>query len=433
MAMLLKDRYDLKTLRCWIGFRETTRTNDDKGFPSERILRTQLYEGKESVGDAVDTPFNLLGLNADGSPPTKDWAPDLAETRIADQLRTAAEGNPAAVWLHIKQDSYPLALLPWEEMTGRIINVPVLRIGNFVDDPYKPVKAPVIAICASQPVGDGPFQVDAFVGALLAAIQNVVVWSDVKPRITLFADGQWLQQIRQVVGHPDFAHLQVEIVEPETTPAVPLAERAGSVWLKWIADHFAGFTVDIVHFVTPGWFAENHGAIALAETPTYNSGKGEFVGAAELASFYDRLGCSGMAFSSPNMPEWEWGQRMLAFELSWLRPGPVLVFEHSAQDYESLASAYGLLFGGGWHAIDPLGYVASPPQLTCHPQLLAGLQDDEDENLIAPKPITEPGDLLSRQVEQAIAQLQPTRDLSMTEQWEATGAASALAFVKSLV
>lgn len=430
MAMLLKDRYNLKTLRCWIGYRESARVSEKPGFSAERVLRTQLYQGRETVGVAIDTPLGLLDLDPRGYPPAKTWIHDLAGTPIEEQLRTAAEGNPAAVWLHIKQDSYPLALLPWEEMAGRIVDAPILRISNFVEDPYRPVAAPVIAICASQPVGDGPYQLVDFVSALLASIGRAARFPGIAPRVSIFADASWTPAIRDAVGRANLGPTVVEVVEPTVPPIRPDAGRKGGEWLGWMADHFAGRTVDIVHFVTPGWFAENHGAIALAETPTSNVGGGVFLGAADLAYFYDGLGCSGMAFSSPHMPEWEWGQRMLAFELSWLRPGPVMVFEHGTQDYRALADAYGLLFGGGWQAIDPLGYVAFPPQLTCHPRMLEGRREPGEALVKTRGP--EPGDLLSRHVDQAMAQLRPNRDLSMTEQWEAAGAANALAFVKSL-
>ncbi len=431
MAMLLKDRYHLKTLRCWIGYRESPDGADGVSFPSKRVLRTQLYEGSQEIGGPVDTAFDALGLDAEGYLPTKSWPAPLELTGIAEQLRTAAAGEPAAVWLHIKQDSFPLALLPWEEMAGPIIDTPLLRIGNFVDDPYRPAAAPVIAVCASQPIGDGPFQLSDFVMALLSVIDQATRWTEVHPRVSVFADAQWLPAIRLGVDALKRPGLDIQLVDPPLEQLARGTDRPGSVWLKWIADHYAGTTVDVVHFITPGWFAENHGAIALADTPISNVGGGEFVAATELAAFYDALGCSGMAFSSPDMPQWEWGQRMLAFELSWLRPGPLLVFEHGAQDYDALESIYRLLFGGGWPVVQDVVYAASPPQLTCHPQILARVEIEgvgEPDSL----PRAEPGDLLSRQVEQAIAQLQPTRSLSMAERWEATGAAGALDFVKSL-
>lgn len=51
MAILIKDRYSLMTLRCWIGFREDKAQGADStsGFASERVVRTQLYNGKDAL------------------------------------------------------------------------------------------------------------------------------------------------------------------------------------------------------------------------------------------------------------------------------------------------------------------------------------------------------------------------------------------------
>jgi hypothetical protein len=441
MAMLIKDRYRLTTLRCRIGFRKDRHPNPARksGFASMRVLRTQLYDGVEPVGEPRDTRFDQLGLTAEGYPPSRTWVPQFANTAIADQLRQAEQRNPAAIWLHIPQDSYPLALLPWEEIAAQEVHTPILRIGNFLSDPYTPSPKPRIAICASQPVGDGHYPLSAFVHALLRVIDDAAAHLDAPPRVSIFTDTRWSDVVQAgLPGGP--RNLDVEIVvPPDAVISGNRTKRSDgnapctSVWLDWMAAHFAGEAVDIVHFITPGWYHENRGAIALAETPTHDrKGGGEFIGASTLAAFYDQLGCSAMAFSSPEMPQWEWGQRMLAFELSWLRPGPVLVFEHGVLAYPALTNFYALLLGRGADAIENEGQGPSPPQLTCHPKLLG-------ETEFAPAAARgaafvqdiEP-DMLARHVAIAEAQLAPVRTMSMAEQWEAAGAAQALDFVKSL-
>lgn len=439
MAMLIRDRYRLMTLRCWVGFREDKRPASDhgKGFAAERVLRTQLFDGSQSLDGPRDTPFQQLGLDPHGCPPARDWTPRLHGTAIADQLRLAADANPAAIWFHIAQDSYPLALLAWEEMAKQVVPLPVLRIGNFLEDPYKPSAAPNIAICASQPIGDGPYALADFVAALLLSIDEAAVRANVWPTVHLFADSQWLFPIAEAVGSRLLSRIVVETITPPLPAGVTSEDVASpaSPWLSWILDHLEGDVVDIVHFITPGWYSENHGAIALAEAPDRNSGHGHFIGAAELASFYDRLGCSAMAFSSPDMPEWEWGQRMLAFELSWIRPGPVLVFEHDYAKYATLSALYALLFGQGSEALEALAAQNTPSQLTCHPQILAPAEPapwdlgDVKMMTIAPR---QPADMLSKRVDQAIAQLHRKRDFSMAERWEADGVAKALDFLKTL-
>jgi hypothetical protein len=440
MAMLIRDQYRLMTLRCWIGFREDKRAASGQraSFAAERVLRTQLFDGSLSLDGPRDTPLEQLGLDPHGFPPARDSMPPLEGTAIADQLRLAANANPAAIWFHISQDSSPLALLPWEEMVKQVVPLPVLRIGNFLNDPYQPSPAPNIAICASQPIGDGPYALAEFVAALLSSIDEAAGSADVWPTVHLFAEAQWLPPIAQAVGARLLNRIVVETVPPPLAAADPSGEPASPVgpWLGWMIDHFEGEVVDIVHFITPGWYSENHGAIALSEAPGRNTGHGHFLGAAELAGFYDRLGCSAMAFSSPDMPEWEWGQRMLAFELSWIRPGPVLVFEHDYAKYATLGPLYALLFGQGPDAVEALASQNAPSQLTCHPQLLTARAPESppmvDVLSSAEKP-ARPADLLSKRVNQAMAQLHRKRDLSMAEQWEAAGVAKALDFLKTLV
>jgi len=446
MAMMIKDQYRLMTLRCWIGFREDKNSNEnnEQGYQAERVVRARLYDGKEAIGGAIDTAFSALGLNPEGLPTPKAPIPDILRTGIAELLRQAETegpmGAPAAVWLHIPKDSYQLALLPWEEMAQMAIRTPILRIGNFVDDPYRPRLEPTIAICASQPVGDGPYPLAQYVLALCLVIGRAAGFELTSPRICIFADHDRAGEIQALLSGSGFNLPRVEIVSPpEGTQPRPDTEKIdepgpmSSVWLEWMRTYFSGQTVDIVHFITPGWFAENHGAIALADTPTHNRGGGEFIGASELAAFLDQLGCSAVAFSSPEMPEWEWGQRMLAFELSWLRPGPVLVFEHLAHSYGSLLGMFGLLFGLGPDALELSIDVGSPPQLTCHPQLLTNIRfGDRLQDKIHVDAIGPQEDLLARRLDQVIAQVQPARPLSMAEQWEAAGVAQAVDFVRSL-
>ncbi len=436
MAMILKDRYRLVTLRCWVGFVDdpSRRSGDRKSYSPELVLRSQLYRGSETIGEQQDTPFDRLGLTRAGGYGRKGATPDLNGTPIGDQLRQAAGMVELVIWLHIPQDSFQLALLPWEEMVGHVVPCSLLRIANFLEEAYKPSPHPTVAICASQPSADGRYPVVDYVMALLASLDQAAGQASVRPAVHIFADQWWVAEIGRLAlaGNGGFANL--DIADVPTPPAGPSpgtvkGHRDTDPWLQWMEDHFKGSIVDVVHFISPGYYDGRSGAVALAERPDLDSDEGDFIDAPALAAFYDRLGCSVMAFSSPDMTQWEWGQRMLAFELSWIRPGPILVFEHDHTKYRAMTGNYALLFGAGSDGLHQELETYLRPHLTCHPNLLEpahfGPLDFQQATMTS---------LASKRIDLAMAQLAPRgRSLSMTEQWEAKGAQEALKFLSSVV
>lgn len=440
MAMGLKDRYELVTVRCWVGFVDdpARRSPESKSLAPQLVLRSQLYQGRERISDQQDTPFDRLGLTRAGGYARKGATPDLTGTPLEAQLKQAAEKVESIIWLHIPQDSFQLALLPWEEMVGRTVQRSLLRIANFFEEAYKPTSRPTVAICVSQPHSDGFYPVPEYVKALLKSLDEAARLANVSPAVHIFADDHWLAEVRKVAGVPGFLALEIKDIPtpPQGPPMGTKREpRTCSPWLQWMTDYFRGRAVDVMHFLSPGYYNGRHGAIVLAERPDLNSNEGDFIDAAALSAFYDRLGCSVMAFSSPDMTAWEWGQRMLAFELSWIRPGPVLVFEHDHTKYDALTGNYAMLLGGGVERFQRNVEVYLRPHLTCHPQLL-------DQAYFAPSDYQQiPGtvDLASKRIDMARAQIfaQPLstteRPLSLAEQWEAKGTEDALKFLSSIV
>jgi hypothetical protein len=440
MAMMIRDRYELVTLRCWVGFVADPERGsaETKSLTPRLVLRSQLYKGRERLTEPQDTPFERLGLTRPGGFARKGATPDLTGTPLEVQLNLAAGMVESIIWLHIPQDSFQLALLPWEEMVGRTVTRSLLRIANFVEEAYKPTPRPTVAICVSQPHSDGFYPVPEYVRALLKSIDEGAHSANVNPAVHIFADDHWLGEVRKVAGAPGFLALEIKDVPtpPQGPPMGTKRElRTCSPWLQWMTDYFRGRAVDVMHFLSPGYYNDRSGAIVLAERPDLNSNEGDFIDVAALSTFYDRLGCSAMAFSSPDMTAWEWGQRMLAFELSWSRPGPVLVFEHDHTKYDALTGNYAMLFGGGVEGFQRNVEVYLRPHLTCHPQLL-------DRVYFAPSDYQQvPGtmDLASKRIDMARAQIfaQPPstteRPLSLVEQWEAKGTEDALKFLSSIV
>ena len=131
------------------------------------------------------------------------------------------------------------------------------------------------------------------------------------------------------------------------------------------------------------------------------------------------------------------GPRILGFELSWLRPGPILVMEHDRSAYPSLARYYAMLLGGGRDALRDAGEGA-PIHLSCHPRLLEPSFHTELFKADSPLETTAGSERawqakLSRQIAQTRAKLEPTREMSPTETWQADGTRAALDFVESLM
>jgi len=440
MAMILKDRYELVTLRCWVGFVDdpARRSPEGKSLAPQLVLRSQLYRGRERISPQADTPFERLGLTRPGGYARKGVTPDLTGTPLEIQLKQAAGMVDAIIWLHIPQDSFQLALLPWEEMIGRTVQRSLLRIANFVEEAYKPTPRPTVAICVSQPHADGFYPVPEYVKALLKSMDEAADLANVRPAVHIFADEWWGKEIRTLAGGSGYQRLQIkDIPTPPQGPPMGTKreQRRGSPWLQWMTSYFSGRAVDVMHFLSPGYYSGRCGALALAERPDLNSNEGDFIDATTLSAFYDQLGCSVMAFSSPDMTQWEWGQRMLAFELSWIRSGPILVFEHDHTKYNALTGNYAMLFGAGAEGFQRDVEVHLRPHLTCHPQLL-------DPVYFAAPDQQRPEDtmnLASKRIDLARAQLlaQPPstteRELSVTERWEAKGTADALNFLSSIV
>ncbi len=170
-----------------------------------------------------------------------------------------------------------------------------------------------------------------------------------------------------VVYHPDRAR-------PFGTGGVEISEteRLQSPWLRWMEAELAGRGIDAVHFICPGFFNSEHGSLALARSPVDNWDEAwsHFVAGRELRTFLGDLGAGAVAFGAPYGGIWALGLRLLADELAWTRPGPVMLYE-AQNPIDAVAQAYRFLFGENY---------ARPPgtgelMLYCHPRRLERYAD----------------------------------------------------------
>jgi hypothetical protein len=452
MAMILRAQHGLLTLRCWVELRATAEMNDEapttgrRRSPPERVLVSQLYEGNVVLDGRRETPIEKLGIGRDGEPTKIISLRSLAGTEIEKQIHRAAEhSSDGAIWFHIPQDSFELSLLPWENLINQVCPLTVLRIANFLDDPYRPSPTPRVIVCASQPVADGHFPLDEYVIAFLRCLNLAARTASVRPSVYIFTDDRWRSQVRAAVislgsrrSLECLQSIEVQEYDKSELPEGPDYEdrqtaewRPKSAWLRWMLDRFKGQAADIVHFICPGFHEDNRGALALSEQPDLKSVTGDFISADGLARFYDRLGCSVMGFSSPDMPHWEWGQRVLTFELSWLRPGPILLYERGAEGYSALARMYAVVLGAGLHPRSHWPFEGTPAQLCCHPRLLEHGSTGSLQ-LLSEADSDSPASNAERTIAIARARLIPTRELTQAEAVQQRGALSALNFLSSV-
>jgi hypothetical protein len=106
-----------------------------------------------------------------------------------------------------------------------------------------------------------------------------------------------------------------------------------------------GRCADAVHFVCPGFFRRDQGALAVARSPADNTDRewSHLIGAGELMTFLDQVGAWAVAFTPPFEDVWAMGVRLLADRLAWQRPGALLVHQDSG-DTAALGAAYQFLF-----------------------------------------------------------------------------------------
>ena len=148
-------------------------------------------------------------------------------------------------------------------------------------------------------------------------------------QIDLFADRDAYQVLRLIPSQPGHA---LTVHPPDaaaafgdggTDTAPSWSGTLESPWLQWMAQVLRGRSVDAVHFVCPGYFRRDQGALAVARSPVGNA-DGEWshmIGAGELMAFLDQVGAWAVAFTPPFDDVWAMGVRLLADRLVWQRPG----------------------------------------------------------------------------------------------------------------
>jgi hypothetical protein len=296
--------------------------------------------------------------------------------RVLDGLKAVladSEYNDLPLWLHLAKPLGYLNLVPWEQLLGPELGMPLLRLPDFLaKPPRESLNSLDVILCTSLPVAKESFMAIEHLGRMAEHISAI---GPPNTTIHVFTD----QEIHKEVAR-GFATLpKVRVYDPTEARSLPtvaatkrVLDRPGRIdnpWLVWMRNALQGRSVDVAHFLAHGYLSRDQGALAFAESPMQNvdSRIARFVGATELLTFLTQIGAWVAAFSSPEHNYSEMGLRLLADSIAQMRPGPVLHHElRLDRDCASMADAYRFLFGRG-SAKPP----SSPAQfIYCHPSRL---------------------------------------------------------------
>jgi len=380
MAVILKRKFDLLVLKVSLDTSQ-----------SETMLSCEI-EGKVDgeLAQLDQRKFPALEMNL----------PDRLERRatlyqgynfqLPDEIvswvkNTMLQENQQQrpLWLHLVKPYGFLGMVPWERLLQPHLNLPMLRLPNFLANP--PRESPSVLdviLCGSLPAAKESFMVMEHLSHITEGILNTV------PRRTtihVFVGQDHYHELKNSFQQKGLLDGSVILYDPENASSyapleatLQVSDRSGRIdnpWLLWIRDSLGGRSIDIAHFVCHGYLALDRGAMAFAESPTRNEDRrmARFVGAAELTAFLTQVGAWSVAFSSPENNYCEMGLRQLADTIAQLRPGPVVHHELPLDiTCQAVIDIYRFLFGPPSEA-PPL----SPALFTyCHPLRLATLHGE---------------------------------------------------------
>lgn len=365
MAQQLRIQHNLVTLRC--GWHPGT---------SGAQVSIRLMDGRDQIDELI-VPAAEFGLQDTLSP--RDYrGVFLTLPDSLDKMLNVAAGRIAPeipLWIHIARDAGPLAVLPWELLLRQrpmLDGIPILRIPNFLNDPFTLSARTNMAVCISSPNAKMPFPAAEYAHRLVEAVSQLAT----RPvTLHLFAD---LDSYHDLTGLSGGGLCDVVVHDPaaqtfDETVTIDRQlttrdHRLQNPWMLWMVRTLRGVPVDAVHFICPGYFHADRGSLALAETPAKNQDShwSRFVGAEELQALLDTLGAHTVGFSAPFVDVWAMGLRLLAFNLAWIRPGPIIVHDGGMETFDDLPLNYAYLFGwlNEWEPVPVLR-----TEFTCHPTL----------------------------------------------------------------
>jgi hypothetical protein len=385
MAELLKRQYGLIALKAWLD----TYTSEDG--PRVRLALEAKVDGVLQTLREWTLTTNEIGL-----PERMDWSaargrgpdyrlPDSMMSELESSLTDACKGDERRpLWLHLVKPYGDLGLVPWERLLSQRLNVPILRLPDFiVPPPLESHRTLDIVLCSSAPAAKDAFSVPAYVSRMAMWIVEAVPRH---VRLHVFVDVDAVGELRRQLDGMDLgvrvkvyspAEAEFYTVQDSTSRIVDPTGRITSPWLLWIRDVLKGQSIDVVHFLSHGYFANEGGSLAMSESPVrnYDPRMARFIGPSELIAFLTQVGAWAVGLSSPPNNFSEVGSRALADSIGQMRPGSVLHHDFETDLLgRALVDAYRFLFSP-----EPERPPVSPSVfMYCQPHRVAGAAAQQD-------------------------------------------------------
>jgi hypothetical protein len=380
MTERVKQQYDLSVLKLSLD------RSDPLNFP----LHQTVFE-LEVNGQLIGLPRKIdtrdLGLPATLKEMRRYryQEPDFhLPSTIAHELNAALVSSEP-LWLELTDSSSNLVMVPWERLLQPYLNRPLLRLPYFALQPItNPVPTLELVLCASAPEAKSPLPIPELLTLITRTILETV---DLYTVIHIFTDDAFYELVQQglrgLPASPDQG--EIHLHNPQTSMSYSRPQRTTQIqeipgylespWLRWISEALAGRSVDLVHFICHGYLSSDQGALAFAETPTYNRDQSwaRFIGPQQLSTFLTQIGAWGVVLTSPEANFSILGLRLLADQLAHTRPGLVLLYELNQDDWQAtaLASTYRFLLDRVNNQPPP---ISSALSLYCHPADLGLLE-----------------------------------------------------------
>jgi hypothetical protein len=328
MAELLRRENDLAVLRIRLE-RQTDRRTQAATSRGESTVAFEFQAGEQDAQPLGRMPVSQIGLGK----PLQGSEREPAFTVPGDlvpELQRMIEGD-RTLWLEFPRSCGHLPLVPWEALLSPALERPVLRLPYFALLPRAAGRSLEVAVVVSAPRAKARFDSKAMLDALVEGLRGA---TDVPARVHAFADADEHGRLVDAYGADVTVHDPQRAEQfdlPRAKREISTVAEVRNPWLLWVLQELGHRAIDAVHFVCHGYYAQEHGAIALASSPLVNTDRNysRLVGAAELNAFLTAAGAWSVGFTGPPSNFAPIGLRKLADSLAQTRPLHVLSHEGS--------------------------------------------------------------------------------------------------------
>ncbi|MGY1707500.1 hypothetical protein ACI79C_23295 [Geodermatophilus sp. SYSU D00697] len=338
MDVQLSAQYDLTVLR--VDLDRRGRRLDDGTLGPAAVFEVWRGSDEPTVLARVRPP-------AAGSTDVSPEREGLADFRLPPEvlsapLFTALDGQP--LWLDLPATAEMLRMLPWERLLARL-SVPVLRLPSLTLPPRDTSSPGLQVALVASSIGEEDRR--DFERDLPRLIEAIASASDRPVSLHVFANQIHVEFLRgELSSRPD-----VQIYDPPSgrptrdTSASRIRAAVEDPWLSWVHDRLVGVAIDHLHFYCHGDVVLDDGVLSFASTPRTTDDSYRCVGTPELLAALVGLGAWSVGFSGPRENLSPEGLRDLAYAVSDVRPGPVVLQETGADpEFRELNSALSLVW-----------------------------------------------------------------------------------------